>query len=135
MLRVSCLKFSMKKNILILLIISTLLSCDGQTQQPTFLTNEPFKPMAIADTVLELGKNIMRIYQDKQNNHWFCSWNHGVYKYDGTSLLHFTTKNGLPGNRVEEMQEDNEGNLYFNTNNGLCQFNEVELAVGKFAQH
>ena len=55
----------------------------------------------------------MLVYQDKKNNYWFGSWEDGLYKYDGKTILHFTTKCGLPNNRIDEIKEDNSGNVYF----------------------
>lgn len=75
------------------------------------------------DTVQVLGKNIMTIFQDSRGEYWFASWEDGLYNYDGKTLLHFTTKCGLPHNRVEEIQEDQNGLLYFNTRGGLCKYN------------
>lgn len=75
-----------------------------------------------ADTVSQLSSGIMRIYQDKKGNYWFGSWEDGLYKFDGKVILHFTTKQGLPHNRVEEINEDQEGLLYFNTLGGLCKY-------------
>jgi ligand-binding sensor domain-containing protein len=67
------------------------------------------------------GDNIMVIFQDSKNTYWFGSWEDGLYRYEGKSLTHFTTKNGLPSNRVEEIKEDHLGNLYVNTSQGLCR--------------
>ncbi|MCB0457240.1 MAG: two-component regulator propeller domain-containing protein [Flavobacteriaceae bacterium] len=90
-----------------LLVLFT--ACNGQT------TKEQVKlaHTAKADTVTALGKNIMVIYQDKQNNYWFGSWETGVYLYNGKSLLNYTTKHGLPSNRIDEIKEDTLGNIYF----------------------
>lgn len=77
----------------------------------------------IADTVLELGTNIMGVFQDKKNNYWFCSWEEGLYKYDGETILHYSTENGFPNNRIDEIKEDHLGNVYFNTSSGILKFN------------
>jgi len=105
----------MKWNILLLLSILTLLtSCNGQAA--TQIKNiEPFsEQFAKGDTVKELGNSIMVVYQDKKNIYWFGSWETGVYRYDGKTMIHYTTKHGLPNNRVDEIKEDQSGNLYFN---------------------
>jgi ligand-binding sensor domain-containing protein len=64
-------------------------------------------------SVSELGGNIMVIYQDSSGNHWFGSWESGVYRYDGKQLLQYTVEQGLPSNRVDEIHEDGKGHLYF----------------------
>lgn len=101
----------MKLNsVLLLNILILVISCNGQgTSQAMNST------LAQGDTVKELGKNIMVVYQDKKNIYWFGSWENGVYRYDGTTILHYTTKRGLPYNRIDEIKEDRSGNIYFNS--------------------
>ncbi|ESU20192.1 GGDEF domain protein [Flavobacterium enshiense DK69] len=65
----------------------------------------------------------MVVYQDTKNNYWFGSWQDGLYKYDGKSIIHYTTKEGLSSDRVEEIKEDKLGNIYINTHEGLCKYN------------
>jgi ligand-binding sensor domain-containing protein len=100
-------------NLLLLSILSLISSCNGQgTNQKTNIVqiNQQF---ANGDTVKELGSSIMVIYQDKKNVYWFGSWETGVYRYDGKTLINYTTKHGLPNNRVDEITEDKTGNIYF----------------------
>src|SRR5438552_11573082 len=110
----------MKLNLLFLLsILSILTSCNGQNQVTNGILNNR---IAKGDTVKELGKNTMIVYQDKKNNYWFGSWEDGLYRYDGKTILHFTTKDGLPHNRIDEIKEDKLGNIYFNTSGGISKF-------------
>jgi len=99
-------------------------SCNGQsTSQVTHnIASSQYTPIAIGDTVSELGKHLMLIYQDKKNNYWFGSWGEGVYRYDGRTILHFTTKHGLPHNKIVQILEDKTGNIYFNTDEGISKF-------------
>ena len=96
-------------------IITSLTSCNGQNTSQVISQNENvnFIDITEVDAVKELGNNIMLVYQDKKNNYWFGSWEDGLYKYDGKTILHITTKNGLPNNRIDEIKEDNLGNMYF----------------------
>lgn len=55
----------------------------------------------------------MVIYQDKKNRYWFGSWETGVYKYDGKILIYYSTKHGFPTNRIDEIQQDETGTIYF----------------------
>ncbi len=81
----------MRLNILLFLSTITLLtSCNGQTSNQKKNTDQFIK----GDTVKELGKSIMVIYQDKKNTYWFGSWETGVYRYDGKTLINYTTKHG-----------------------------------------
>ncbi|MCU0431956.1 MAG: hypothetical protein MUC87_00720 [Bacteroidia bacterium] len=70
----------------------------------------------------------MVVYQDKKNVYWFGSWETGVYRYDGKTLINYTTKHGLPNNRIDEIREDTSGNIYFNS----CHPNS---AIVKFDGH
>lgn len=87
--------------------------------------------ITIGDTVSQLSNNIMAIYQDKKNNFWFGSWQEGLFKYDGKSIIHFTTKHGLPSNRVEEIKEDELGNIYVNTSKGIIKYNKNQFSTLK----
>ncbi|MEO6346720.1 MAG: two-component regulator propeller domain-containing protein [Aquaticitalea sp.] len=114
----------MKSYILLFFIILTsLTSCNGQntSQVKSETENESIIDITKVETVKELGKNIMLVYQDKKNNYWFGSWQDGLYKFDGKTILHFTTENGLPNNRIDEIKEDNFGNIFFNTSRGIVK--------------
>ena len=96
-------------------LLSALSSCHGQAtslKNHYVLLNELETK---GDTVKELGSNIMVIYQDTKKTYWFGSWETGVYKYDGTTLINYTTKHGLLNNRIDEIKEDSSGNIYFNS--------------------
>jgi ligand-binding sensor domain-containing protein len=108
-------------------ILSILSSCHGQTTTQTANPQNSESLNAKDASFSQLGDNIMAVYQDTKNNYWFGSWKDGLYKFDGKSIIHYTTKDGLPSNRVEEIKEDKHGNLYFNTSKGLCQFDGDRL--------
>jgi ligand-binding sensor domain-containing protein len=79
-------------------------------------------PAAKGEVVTELGKSVMYVFQAKNNDYWFGSNDRGVYRYDGKSLVHFTTKDGLASNRIRGVQEDKSGNIHFTTYEGISQF-------------
>ena len=127
---ISYLRLSMKLNIPLLFgILSVLTSCNGQIKTPGVHPINGIATPATGDTVSELGHNIMTLFEDTKGNHWFGSWESGLYKFDGVSLVHFTTRDGLPHNRVEEIQEDKSGNIYINTSKGLCRFTDNHFAT------
>ncbi len=103
-------------------ILFTLVSCNGQNSNKDNSANLN----TIGETVYELGSNIMVIYQDKNNIYWFGSWEKGVYRYDGQTLINYTTKHGLLNNRIDEIKEDTYGNIYFgsaNAKSSISKFN------------
>ncbi|TNE79754.1 MAG: hypothetical protein EP332_09905 [Bacteroidetes bacterium] len=100
----------MKSTIIVFLsIVALLTSCIGQNSNQ----NKNRDQIILGDTVKALGSSIMVVYQDKKNVYWFGSWETGVYRYDGKTLVNYTTKHGLPNNRIDEIQEDEFGNIYF----------------------
>ncbi|MBU2019896.1 MAG: hypothetical protein KJ941_09645, partial [Bacteroidetes bacterium] len=104
----------MKLSILLFLSILTLVtSCNGQTTKQQANKENIVK----GDSVTELGSSIMVVYQDKKDVYWFGSWETGVYKYDGKDLVNYTTKHGLLNNRIDEIKEDEFGNIYFGSAN------------------
>ena len=64
----------------------------------------------------------MYVFQAKNNDYWFGSDDRGVYRYDGKTIVNFTTKDGLVGNRIRGIQEDKSGNIYFTTYEGISKF-------------
>jgi sugar lactone lactonase YvrE len=86
-----------------------LTSCNGQTNKQQAKKDNISK----GDTLTELGNSIMVVYQDNKHIYWFGSWETGVYKYDGKTLINYTTEHGLPNNRIDEIREDKSGNIYF----------------------
>lgn len=113
----------MKLNTLLFFsILSILTSCNGQSYNSKENADQFEEQFVKGDTVKELGNNIMLIYQDKKNNYWFGSWEDGLYRYDGKTILHFTMKDGLPGNRIDDIKEDKSGIIYFNNSGKIVKF-------------
>src|SRR6185437_1871404 len=114
-------------NAFILLIIFT--SCKGQ---PNNAKNNVVKQSTnqnetqvfgfLAKKTDDFGKDIRYVFQDKNDNYWFAAYGEGVYYYDGKTLAHFTDKDGLCSNFVSDIQEDATGVLWFNTSDGICNF-------------
>ncbi len=112
------------KTLLFFYILSLLTSCKGQTSNKKIGSDL----IAKGDTVKEPGSNIMVIYQDKKNTYWFGSWKTGIYKYDGKTLINYTTKHGLYNDRVDNIKEDKSGNIYFA---GMSQNSTITKFDGK----
>lgn len=98
-----------------------LISCNGQATKQHIQTGNKVE----GNDVSELGSSIMVVFQDSKDVYWFGSWETGVYKYDGKTLTNYTTKHGLPNNRIDEIKEDKSGNLYFTSchpSATICKF-------------
>jgi hypothetical protein len=79
---------------------------DGKDQKPA---------VAKGEVVSELDPAIWRVHQAKNGDYWFGSKDRGVYRYDGKTLVNFTTEDGLHYDPVGGIQEDKAGNIYFAT--------------------
>lgn len=117
---------NMKQLIISLLLICSIGNACLATNKNGHILSKRLYGLCIApNTINQLGNNIMVIFQDSKNNYWFGSWETGVYKYDGETIIHFTSEHGLPSNRIEEIKEDKSGNLFINTSLGLCNYDGV----------
>ncbi|MES2592572.1 MAG: two-component regulator propeller domain-containing protein [Bacteroidota bacterium] len=71
--------------------------------------------------------SLARIYsinEDNYGNLWVGTVDAGVWRYDGTNLTHYTTKDGLTSNAVNCIYKDKNGELWFGTDqDGVCKFN------------
>lgn len=85
-------------------------------------SNDKKTPVARGETVSELGKSVMYVFQAKNNDYWFGSNDRGVYRYDGKSLVNFTTRDRLVSNQIRGVQEDKSGHMYFTTYDGISKF-------------
>lgn len=57
---------------------------------------------------------ITSILEDRNGNIWFTSMTHGgISRYDGETMTHFTTKDGLLGDMIKPSFEDSRGNIWF----------------------
>jgi ligand-binding sensor domain-containing protein len=115
----------MKLNALLFLSIATAFtSCNGQNTPKVAVTtsNDHHSLIATGDQVSVLDKSIWIVFQDGNDNYWFGSDGQGVFRYDGKSITHFTTKHGLCNNRVREIKEDRSGNVFINTLDGISKF-------------
>jgi ligand-binding sensor domain-containing protein len=103
-----------KTRILFLLSLVTILtSCHGQVKQNN---------ANIGHTVSALSKSILVIFQASNNDYWFGSDVDGLYRYNGKTITHYTTSDGLSNNRIRSIQEDKHGHIYIATLGGISKF-------------
>jgi len=58
---------------------------------------------------------ITTITEDSNGHIWFGRDGYGASRWDGTTLAHFTTTEGLNSNHVQSIVEDYEGNIWIGT--------------------
>ena len=68
---------------------------------------------------------ITYITEDSKGIIWIATHSGGLNKFDKSTakFFHFTTREGLPNDVVFGIQEDNNGNLWISTLDGLAKFN------------
>ncbi len=94
-------------------------ACNGQTK-PGPLPKSNIK--TIGKVVPRLGKNAMIVFQDSKDNYWFGSRDEGVFYYNGKHFIQYTEQDGLFRNGIRSIQEDQLGNIYFDTGEGVNKF-------------
>lgn len=125
----------------LLLLLVCVASCKGQvkTNVPkesadtaTIIANE--QPKLIKPQGIGPGASVRCGLLDKSGNLWFGTTGAGVYRYDGTSFVNFTVKDGLSNDFIWSISEDTSGNLWFGTSDGASRydgttFTRVPIAV------
>ncbi|MBL7808529.1 MAG: hypothetical protein JNN28_11965 [Saprospiraceae bacterium] len=87
--------------------------------------NQHFK----ANLATNMDPGVLSILQDQSGYYWFGT-NSGVYRYDGQSLIVFTTEDGLYQNQVQNIQEDENGDIWFGTGGyGVNRFNGDSIST------
>ena len=110
-------------------LLPILASCHGQTPNSAPSTEVISKPIALGDTVSQLGEHLWYVFQDSKSNYWFSSNGQGVYRYDGKAIIHFTKKDGLGSDTIRQIQEDRMGNIYIATFGGINKFDGQRITL------
>jgi signal transduction histidine kinase/ligand-binding sensor domain-containing protein/DNA-binding response OmpR family regulator len=74
----------------------------------------------------EMGNYVRSIYEDHKHNFWVGTEGGGLILFNRETnkiIAQYTTDQGLCNNSVLTILEDNEGNLWLSTFNGLSKFN------------
>ena len=117
------------RTILFFSILTILTSCNGQTKNKASNADDLRQNIAQGDTVNKLGDHLWYVFQDKKNNYWFGSNGEGVYRYDGKTIVNFTTKYGLCNDSIRQIQEDKFGNIFFSTLGGINKFDGKQFTT------
>ena len=74
---------------------------------------------------------IYGLYEDTHDHVWVATMGDGLFRYDPEgSVLHLTTKEGLPTDFVRCVTEDREGNIWVGTEGGgLCRLKPAIFAA------
>lgn len=86
---------------------------------------------------LEMGKPIRAIHSDRKGRLWLGTEGGGLVLFDPVKkkvIRHFSTQDGLSNNAVLNILEDEMGNLWLGTFNGLSKFNPSNSAFTNYYQ-
>ena len=73
--------------------------------------------------------------EDKEGILWIGTIDAGVFKYDGTNVINYTTLDGLKGDAIWTIFKDNKGELWFVTNgDAICKFDGQAFTKFEFTQ-
>jgi ligand-binding sensor domain-containing protein len=114
-------------NLLLLLIATSLLSCNGQGQSE--LRKHGRGDVATGKVVSTLDDKIWKVFQDSRGHYWFGSKDNGLYHFDGNKLILMTRANGLIANSIRGIQEDKNGNIYIETPEGISKYDGEEFST------
>ncbi|QDV10065.1 Two component regulator propeller [Planctomycetes bacterium Poly30] len=119
----------MNLSLLVLSMVAALPAFAGQTALGPLLSGPAGSPLEGGEAVSELDHRIWIVFQAEDSSYWFGSDGEGVYRYDGKTLVQFTTEQGLTSNRIRGIQEDRSGSLYVCTEpGGVSRFNGREFS-------
>ncbi len=86
-----------------------------------------------------IAEYVVEAFEDSKGTLWFGTMNKGVARWDGKALTYLTEKDGLCGNTIVSIAEDNRGNLWFAGHTSACSYDgttftsrfDVESSVRK----
>jgi ligand-binding sensor domain-containing protein len=70
----------------------------------------------------QIGEYVTSVFEDSKGNLWFGTNGNGIARYDGEKLKYFTTKDGLPSDRVTGIIEDSNGIFWLHTGEGVSKY-------------
>lgn len=95
--------------------------------------NETFKAYHVDNSTLS-NSVILCITEDKKNRLWIGTRGGGInlFNYETEEFIHYNTNNGLPSDLINGILEDDKGNLWLSTNEGLSKFNPDSVSFSNY---
>ncbi len=123
----------MKKALLIITLLSYLTSCQnpsGKIQEPTnainlaaIINNYWYHQLYVVEArqFFGISNHITSFFQDSRGYLWIGTREEGLVRFDGKSFAYFKTQEGLGGNQIHDITEDQSGNIWIATNGGISK--------------
>jgi ligand-binding sensor domain-containing protein len=110
---------------------------DGKTltnvSEEKGLASPIFSKNQITDRMGSLAR-VWSINEDEKGNLWVGTIDAGLWKFEGTNLINYTTNDGLAGNAIWKIYKDRAGEFWIITNgDAICKFNGKSFS--KYAFH
>lgn len=124
------------KLIHLILIFTLNVACVEEPSTKSGQSKTGLVDASTADT-LRFTSGIRAIHQDRKGNYWFGSLQEGVARYNGKSFTYFNSEDGLTDNQIHNIEEDEKGVIWFNTQQGVSSYdgskivNHTKVGVGK----
>jgi ligand-binding sensor domain-containing protein len=115
-----------KKLNYILLILTLNFSCVEKKSTEGETNKSELEATSKTDT-LKFTSGIRSIFQDSKGNYWFGSIQEGVAVYNGNSFTYFSTNEGLKDNQILSIQEDKNGIIWFESQNGVSSYDRKSI--------
>jgi len=64
------------------------------------------------------GEYVGTCMADRDGSVWFGSYDHGVFRWDGSTWRNYTVSDGLASNEIRRIMQDRAGNIWFATRTG-----------------
>jgi ligand-binding sensor domain-containing protein/serine phosphatase RsbU (regulator of sigma subunit) len=82
----------------------------------------------------QMDNIILSITSDRMGNIWLGTYHGGAYKFDGETMVQYTTAQGLADNTVRSIIEDKAGNLWLGTDDGISYYDGTSFTTYTTAQ-
>lgn len=102
------------------------IACAEQKAPARVVQKRDLVEIPCTDT-LKFTSGIRAIFQDSKGNYWFGSLHEGVAVYDGKSFTYFDRNDGLSDNQIHSIQEDAEGIIWFDTQEGVSSYDGTKV--------
>ncbi len=141
-------KISMTRNLILIVLSLQISSCIGQVKEKPVndttengINNLPINSNQ-STTFPQIHTNlngmvrefVRTMYQDKKWNYWFGTNGDGIIRYNGQILERITIDGVSPHFRVLEIVEDEVGNIWFGTSEGLIKYDGVKFKTFSFKE-
>ena len=94
----------------------------------------------LSDSKSSTTDKINCIYEDGNGIIWIGCNGSGLYKLESDKndtycFSNYTLNDGLPNNNIIGILEDNSGNLWFSTNQGISQLTKSNMVFNNYSKH